>query len=96
MFGCFRLSHGDFSALDTAIETTGIKVEYNAASRIGSIHVYSCEQCTKSNYSFINKPIIIKKGNVITFEVFLSDFWNAKYPTLILDNKELNVLKVIY
>ncbi len=27
---------------------------------------------------------------------FMQDFWNAKYPTLILDRETLTVLEVIY
>ncbi len=83
-------------ALDIAVETNGIKVEFNTAINRGSIHVYDCKQCTESNYYFTKKPQILKSGRLISFEKFMKDFWNAKYPTLILDKKTFSVLKVIY
>lgn len=83
-------------ALDTAVETGGIRVEFNVASNIGRVHVLRCEQCSKANYLFNEKPEIIKQGHAVTFEAFMADFWNAKYPTLILDTETLTVLKIVY
>ncbi len=89
-------SAADVPARDTAIEAGGIRVEYNSVSNSGRVHVYHCEQCKQSDYLFIKKPHIIRKGKTITFEAFMHDFWNAKYPTLILDSESLSVLEVVY
>ncbi len=89
-------SSADVPARDTAIEANGIRVEYNSISSIGRIHVYHCEQCKKSDYSFTKKPHIVRKGKTISFDFFMQDFWNAKYPTLILDSESLSVLEVVY
>lgn len=93
---CSPIIQADTPALDTAVETGGIRVEFNTASNLGRVHVLRCEQCSKTNYLFNDKPEIIKHGNVISFERFMTDFWNAKYPTLILDIKTLTVLKIVY
>jgi len=93
---CTSIIQADVPALDTAVETGGIKVKFNTISNKGTIHVLHCELCTKTNYLFNQKPQIIKQGKTITFKAFMEDFWNAKYPTLILDNDNLTVLKVVY
>ncbi len=92
----FATSVADVPARDIAIEANGIRVEYNTLSNSGKIHVYHCEQCKQSNYSFTKKPHIMRKGKTISFDVFMQDFWNAKYPTLILDSESLTVLEVVY
>ncbi len=92
------LSSPGFSAqaLDTARETGGIRVEYIASSNRGIIRVRDCEQCTQSYYKFSSPPIIQKQGKRISFSEFLTDYWRAKFPTLILDKQSLNVSKVVY
>ncbi len=89
-------SYANFSAQDLAVEAGAIKVEFNTATNTGSIHVYRCEQCLNANYHFFVKPEILKKGKPVSFDIFLKEFWNAKFPTLILDKNTLNVLKIIY
>ncbi len=89
------VSHG-VTALDTAIEVGSIKVEYYNTSNTGIIHVYQCSSCTQKTYKFSTLPKIIRSGKVISFEVFVKDYWNAKSPTLLLDNESLSVLQVIY
>ena len=93
---CTSIVQADVPASDTAVETGGIKVEFNSISNKGTIHVFRCELCTKTNYLFNHKPKIIKQGSIITFNAFMEDYWNAKYPTLILDKENLTVLKVVY
>ncbi|MEY8203681.1 MAG: hypothetical protein RPR40_01290 [Bermanella sp.] len=82
--------------LDLAIETNGIRVEYIESSQRGIVYVKDCSQCTKDYYTFTSKPVIKRGGKVIDFPVFLSDYWNAKYPTLFLDPKTLSVLRINY
>jgi len=86
----------DVPALDSAMEAGSIKVEFNSISKKGIVHVLRCELCTKAIYSFNQTPKIIKQGKSISFDAFMKDYWNAKYPTLILDKEDLTVLKVIY
>lgn len=81
---------------DTAMETSGIKVEFLETSQKGIIYVYGCDQCTKKYYTFTDKPRIKRKGQYISFEEFMNDYWNAKYPTLFLDKRTQSVLKVLY
>ncbi len=83
-------------ALDIAIETGGIRVEYIPSSQRGIVRVYRCAQCSQSYYKFSTPPIIIKRGEKISFNEFLKDYWNAKFPTLILDKESLNISKVVY
>jgi hypothetical protein len=83
-------------SLEEAVETSGIKVEYIASSERGIIHVTDCEQCPKPYYTFTGQPIIKKAGVTVTFEYFLTDYWNARYPTLLLDPKTLEVLRINY
>ncbi len=89
-------SSADVPARDTALEANSIRVEFNSISNSGRVHVYHCEQCKQSDYSFTKKPHIMRKGKTITFEIFMLDYWNAKYPTLILDSESLTVLEVVY
>jgi len=89
------VSHG-VTALDTAIEVGSIKVEFYNTSNTGIIHVYQCDSCTQKIYKFSTPPKVIRSGKVITFEFFLKDYWNAKFPTLLLDNKSLSVFQVVY
>ncbi len=93
---CTSIIQADVPALDTAVETGGIEVEFNTISNKGTIHVLGCELCTKTKYLFSQKPQIIKQGKIITFKAFMDDYRNAKYPTLILDNENLAVLQVVY
>ncbi len=83
-------------AMDTALETGGIRVEYIASSSRGIIRVFRCNQCTQSYYTFSTPPTVIKRGRPISFKAFLNDYWNAKFPTLILDKKTQNITKVVY
>ncbi len=95
-FSLFALPAVAVTALDIALETGGIKVEYNDVSKKGIIHVYKCEQCTKKYYEFSELPKIMRKGSDISFDIFMKDYWNAKYPTLLLDIESLTVLQVSY
>ncbi len=83
-------------ALDIAMETGGIRVEYIASSQRGIVRVYRCDQCSQSYYKFSSPPVIIKSGQQISFNEFLKDYWKAKFPTLILDKESLNISKVVY
>ena len=84
-------------ALDKAIEVDSIKIEYISSSDRGYVYVYGCSQCKqKKYYEFNKKPIIKRKGNIISFEEFLKDYSNAKEPTVFLDPKTLKVLRVNY
>ncbi len=83
-------------ALDIAKETGGIRVEYIASSKRGIVRVFRCTQCSQSYYKFSTPPTIIKRGKKISFNEFLKDYWNAKFPTLILDSESLNISKVVY
>jgi hypothetical protein len=86
----------DVTSLEEAVETNGIKVEYIAATERGIIHVTNCDRCTKPYYEFTGQPIIIKAGLIVTFEYFLTDYWNARYPALLLDPTTLDVLRINY
>jgi hypothetical protein len=82
--------------LDIAVEATSIKVEYIASSNRGIIYPHNCEQCDQDYYDFSQSPTIIKSGKKISFNSFMKDYWNAKFPTLLLDKKTKSVLKVVY
>ncbi len=97
LFWCLvPISAADVAARDKARETNGIRVEFNSISISGIVYVYQCEQCSKSNYTFTKLPLVIRKGRTIAFDIFMNDFRNAKYPTLILDKEDLTVLKIVY
>ena len=97
LFWCLvPISTADVAARDKAVETNGIRVEFNSISISGIIYVYQCEQCNKSNYTFTKLPQVIRRGTTIAFDIFMNDFRNAKYPTLILDKETLTVLKIVY
>jgi len=82
--------------LELAVETNGIRVEYIESSNRGLVHIKDCNQCEKKYYSFSKKPIINKYGKIISFDEFLTDYWNAEYPTLFLDPESLSVLRINY
>jgi len=90
------IAQADVPALDIAMEAGGIKVEFNSISKIGTVQVLRCELCTQTIYPFKQKPKIVKQGKSISFDAFMEDYWNAKYPTLILDKEDLTVLKIVY
>ena len=97
LFWCLiPISTADVAARDKAIESTSIRVEFNSISISGIIYVHQCEQCRKSNYTFTKIPLVIRRGTTIAFDIFMNDFQNAKYPTLILDKEDLTVLKIVY
>ena len=95
-WGVLQSAQAEVIALEEAVETNGIKVEYITSSKRGIIHVIDCDLCTKPYYHFTGQPIIIKAGVIIPFESFLKDYWNASYPTLLLDPKSLDVLRISY
>ncbi len=82
--------------LELAVETNGIRVEYIESSNRGLVHVKDCSQCQQKYYTFSKKPIINRFGKLISFDEFLTDYWNAEYPTLLLDPKSLSVLRINY
>lgn len=82
--------------LDIALEANSIRVEYIASSKRGLIYPKNCEQCDQSYYEFSQDPIILKAGKKISFTRFLTDYRNAKFPTLLVDKKTKTVLKVVY
>ncbi len=84
------------TALDIALEPQSIKVEYMDSSSSGIIYVKGCDQCGKDFYNFKQKPKIIKQGKEISFEIFMTEYWNAKFPTLFLDIKSQAVMRVVY
>ncbi len=98
LFICFYFSASASAAtaLDIALEPQSIKVEYMDSSNSGIIYVKDCEQCTKPFYSFKQKPKIIKQGKEISFETFMTDYWNARFPTLFLNIKSQAVMRVVY
>jgi len=97
-FCILSVSQASFGAqyLELAVETNGIRVEYIESSNRGLVHIKGCSQCEKKYYTFTKKPIIKKQGKIISFDEFLTDYWNAKFPTLFLDPKSLSVLRINY
>ncbi len=93
---CFSTSAYSATALDIALEPQSIKVEYMDSSNSGIIYVKGCEQCGKDFYNFKQKPKIIKQGKEISFDNFMEDYWNAKFPTLFLNIKSKTVMRVAY
>ena len=98
VFSILAFSQTSFGAqyLELAVETNGIRVEYIESSNRGLVHIKDCSQCEKKYYTFTKKPIIKKQGKIISFDEFLTDYWNAKFPTLFLDPKSLSVLRINY
>ncbi len=98
LFTClyFSASANAATALDIALEPQSIKVEYMDSSSSGIIYVKGCDQCAKPFYSFKQKPKIIKQGKEISFESFMEDYWNARFPTLFLNIKSQAVMRVVY
>lgn len=82
-------------SLEKALELKSIKVEYYKTSGRGLVYVYSCYKC-KKYYSFTSKPIIKRRGKTITFEEFLQDSINVKYPTVFLDIEDETVRRINY
>ncbi len=95
-FLIINISQAEMISLEIARETQGIKVEYIESTDRGIVRVKNCELCTKDFYTFHNKPVIKRIGELITFETFLTDYWNAKFPTLFLDPKTLAVVRIEY
>lgn len=93
---CFSTSAYSATALDIALEPQSIKVEYMSSSDSGIIYVKNCDQCGKAFYNFKIKPKIIKQGKEISFDIFMEDYWNAKFPTLFLNIKSQAVMRVVY
>ncbi len=98
VFCILSISQTSFGAqyLELAVETNGIRVEYIESSNRGLVHVKDCSQCTKKYYTFSEKPIINRLGRIISFDDFLTDYWNAEDPTLFLDPESLSVLRINY
>lgn len=82
--------------LDIALEMESFDVEYSEISKTGLIRVVDCSVCTQKIYTFDDKIIIKKQGNIITLEEFMQDYWNAKYPTLFADKDNLSIMRLIY
>ncbi len=95
LYSFISFVHADIEE-DTALETGGIKVEFFELTNKGIIHVYDCDQCLNKFYTFDDQPRIKRQGRYIPFEEFMTDYWNAKYPTIFLDKKSRSVLKVSY
>ncbi len=98
VFCILGISQTSFGAqyLELAVETNGIRVEYIESSNRGLVHIKDCSECQQKYYTFSKKPIIKKHGRIISFDEFLTDYWNAEYPTLFLDPKSLSVLRINY
>ncbi len=92
----FQNSYAKVKTNDIALETTSIKVEYVESSNRGIIYPKGCEQCDQSYYEFSKLPIITKAGKEISFTSFMKDYWNAKFPALLVDKETKTVLEVVY
>lgn len=84
------------STVDTALETSGIRVEYFESSRKGVVYVKGCEQCSQKFYKFSDEPRVKRKGKYISFEEFMTDYRNAEHPTIFLDKRTRSVRKILY
>ncbi len=94
--GVLQNAQAELIILERALETNGIRVEYIESSNRGLVHVKNCNQCKQKTYTFAKKPIIKKYGRIISFDEFLTDYWNAEDPTLFLDPESLSVLRINY
>ncbi len=83
------------TALDIAIETTSIRVEYSDISQKGTVRIYDCQSCKKF-YRFDIAPKVTKNGKSISFESFMQDYRNAPLVTIFLDPNSLTVLRISY
>ncbi len=92
----FSLNSFSAQFIELAVETNRIKVEYFESSKKGKIHVKNCSHCEQPYYTFTNKPIIKKFGKIISFDEFLTDYWNVEDSTLFLDPVSLSVLRINY
>lgn len=94
----FLLSTSVFSmeSAEIALEANSLKLEYYETTQRGIIRLQGCSHCEKEFYDFDGQPIILKSNKAISFEAFQQDFWNAKYPTIIIDKTYHKVIKVIY
>lgn len=84
------------TATNVALEAKTIRVEYIQSSNRGIIYVHGCRQCKQRQYSFSGQPEIKRKGKQLPFSTFLKDYWNAKYPTLIVHPTNQAVQRVVY
>lgn len=91
-----NISFAQIISLEIAVETRGIRVEYSDVSQRGFIYPIKCDSCTKKAYEFKGPIKVKKKNQPISFTAFLSDYSNAKYPTLFLNPETLDVLRVSY
>ena len=89
------LSYGA-KALDVAREAESIKVEYYETTQSGLVRVKGCSQCNKDTYKFDTPPLITKGGKAISIKEFMKEYWEAEFPTLLLDIKDLTVLSIHY
>lgn len=91
-----NLSFSELIILEEAVETHGIRVEYSSVSKRGFIYPNRCDLCDRKVYEFNGPIAVTRDGTPISFETFLVDYPNASYPTLLLDPKSFNVLRVVY
>lgn len=91
-----NMSFAEIIILEEAVETHGIKVEYSSVSKRGFIYPSRCDLCDRKVYEFNGPLEVTREGNPISFDTFLVDYPNAEYPTLLLDPKSFNVLRVVY
>jgi len=83
-------------ATSMALEATSLKLVYSDISQSGTVKLYGCGQCKVSTYSFSSPPAVLKKGKAVPFSFFITDYWNAKYPTILVDMNTSNVLQITY
>ncbi len=84
------------TATSTAYEAKSLKLVYSDISQAGTIRLFGCSRCEKSVFSFTTLPAILKQGNLVPFSFFLKDYWNATYPTLLIDKNTSQVIQITY
>lgn len=84
------------TALDIAYEMDAFKAEYSQASKKGSITPLGCNQCDTNVYYFDNNVKILKSEQEISVNEFITDYWNAQYPTIFLNPKTKLIILIAY
>ena len=90
------ISLAEIKNLEIPLEMEKFKVEFYQTTQKGLITPVGCSQCKEQRYHFGSDIKIIRANQTISIETFISDYWNAKYPTIFLTLDQSNVVKVVY
>ena len=94
LFSSFSFS--EVRALDEALESDQIRVEYIEQTNRGLVYPSGCDLCKETYYEFDANTKFISRGRSSDLEAFLTTYTEKKYFTLFVKPESNQILRLSF